>query len=97
MLTVGLYVRLEAKPGKEGELETFLRDALPLAKAELKTSVWYAVKFGPSTFAIFDGFENEEGREDHINGAIAAALMSKAGELLTVTPVIERWDVLGAK
>lgn len=97
MAHMGLFVRLDAKPGKEAALEKFLKDALPLAQAEAGTPVWYAVKFGPSSFAIFDAFQTEEGREAHLNGPIAAALMQNADTLLATPPVIERWDTLATK
>jgi quinol monooxygenase YgiN len=97
MVNVGLFVRLEAKPGKEDELEAFLRGGLTLAQDEQQTVVWYALRFGPSTFGIFDAFAGEEGRQAHLNGRIAAALMEKASELLAQAPDIERVDVLEAK
>jgi quinol monooxygenase YgiN len=97
MTKLGLFVRLEAKPGKEATLEDFLRSALPLAQAETRTPVWYAVKFGPSSFAIFDAFANDEDRNAHLNGVIAAELMKRADELLAKAPVIEQWDALGVK
>jgi len=97
MVKVGLYVRLEARPGKERELEAFLKGALPLAVDEPATVAWFAVKFGPSTFAVFDVFEGDAGRDAHMKGPIAAALMAKAGELLAAAPNIEKHDVLGAK
>ena len=97
MVHVALLVRLEAKPGKEQLLAEFLTSALPLANAEPQTTVWFALKIGPSTFGIFDAFPNEAGREAHLNGPIAAALMAKAGELLAQAPTIERVDVLAAK
>jgi quinol monooxygenase YgiN len=90
-------VRLEARPGKERELEEFLKGALPLAIDEPATLAWFAVRFGPSTFAIFDVFESEKGRDAHLSGRIAAALMAKAGELLAAAPNIEKHDVLAAK
>ena len=94
---VGLWVRLEAKPGKEQAVADFLRAGLPLAQQEPATVAWFAVKLGPSTFAIFDVFPNDAGRQAHLNGPIATALMSKAGELLAQPPSIENTDVLGAK
>ena len=97
MVRVGLFVRLEAKPGKEAELAGFLEAGLALANAEDQTPVWFAVRFGPSTFAIFDAFADEQGRVAHLGGAIAEALMARADELLAEPPVIERHDVLGAK
>jgi len=90
-------VRLEAKPGKEDELETFLKSGLELAEQEPDTTVWFAIRLGPSTFGIFDAFSNEAGRQAHLNGRIAAALMEKAPELLAQPPTIEQVDVLAAK
>ena len=97
MVKVGVFVRLEAKPGKEQELEGFVKGALPLAREEPGTTAWFAVKLGPSTFAIFDVFEEEAGRQAHLEGRIAAALMAKADELLASPPNIEKHDVLAAK
>jgi quinol monooxygenase YgiN len=97
MVKLGLYVRLEAKAGRETDVESMLREALPLADEEEQTVVWFAVRFGPSTFAIFDAFEDDEGREAHLQGKIAATLMEKAPELLAEQPAIERFDVLAAK
>ena len=96
-LTVGLSVRLEAKPGRERDLEALLRGAAPLADAEPATLVWLAIKLGPATFGIFDAFPNDAGREAHLAGRIAAALGEHASTLLAVPPVIERIDVLAAK
>jgi quinol monooxygenase YgiN len=97
VVTVALLVRLEAKAGKEKDVETFLRAGLPLAQAEPATTAWFAIRLGPSTFGIFDAFPDESGRAAHLNGPIAAALMAKAGDLLSKPPVIERVDVLAAK
>ncbi len=97
MLKLALFVRLEAKPGQETALEQFLKSALPLANAEQATPVWFALKFAPSTFGIFDAFTDEAGRQGHLNGAIAAALMAKADELLAAPPKIEAVDLLAAK
>lgn len=97
MPKVALYVRLEAKAGKEQELKKFLESALPLAVQEPNTPVWFALQFGRSSFGIFDAFPNEDGRQAHLNGPIAAALMAKADELLAARPMIEEVDVLAAK
>ena len=97
MSGVALLVRLEAKPGKEKEVEAFLRGGLPLAQQEPATITWFAIRIGPSTFGIYDTFPNEAGRQAHLSGPIAAALMAKAGELLSQPPVIEKVDVLAAK
>ena len=97
MLSVGLFVRLEAKSGKEDDLAAFLKQGLELANQETTTPLWFAVKLGPSTFAIFDAFSDESGRQAHLTGPIAAALMAQAPHLLAAAPVIERFDVIGAK
>jgi quinol monooxygenase YgiN len=97
MVRVALFVRLEAKPGKENEVESFLKSGLALANQEAGTTVWFALKFGPSTFGIFDAFADDSGRKAHLNGPIAAALMAKASELLAQSPKIEQVDVLAAK
>lgn len=97
MVKVALYVRLDAKPGKEAEVETFLRGGLPIVQQEPGTTTWYAIKMGPSTFGIFDTFADEAGRQAHLSGKVAAALMAKAPELLSKAPVIEKIDILAAK
>jgi quinol monooxygenase YgiN len=88
---------LEAKPGKEKEVEEFLKSALPLAQQETQTTTWYAVKLGPNRFGIFDTFKDEAGRSAHLNGAIAKALMAKADELLAKPPQIEQLEILAVK
>ena len=97
MLSVGLFVRLEAKPGKENDLAAFLKQGLALANQETTTPVWFAVRFGPATFAIFDSFNDEAGRQAHLTGPIAQALMAKAPELLAAMPTIEKWETIGVK
>jgi quinol monooxygenase YgiN len=97
MIKTALFVRLEAKPGKEEDVANFLKSGLPLAEQEPATLAWFAIRLGPSTFAIFDAFPDEAGRQAHLNGQIAAALMAKAGELLAQPPSIEKADVLAAK
>jgi quinol monooxygenase YgiN len=97
MVTVGLYVRLEAKPGKEAEVEKLLKGSLPIVQEELGTTVWFGIRLGPSTFGIFDAFPDEKGREAHLSGRIAAALMARAPDLLAKAPVIEKVDILAAK
>lgn len=97
MVKVGLLARLEAKAGKEAEVEELLKGALPLAEEEAETTVWFAIRIGPSTFGIFDAFESDSGRQAHLAGRIAAALMAKAPELLSQPPVIENVDVLAVK
>jgi quinol monooxygenase YgiN len=97
MLKLGLFARLEAKPGKEQELASFLQQGLQLANQETTTPLWFALRIGPTTFAIFDAFNDETGRQAHLNGPIAKALMAHAPSLLAAPPVIERLEVLGAK
>ncbi|HEX6364385.1 MAG TPA: antibiotic biosynthesis monooxygenase [Albitalea sp.] len=97
MVKVALLARLEAKPGKENEVARFLEGALPLANQEAATTVWFALRLGPSTFGIFDAFADDTGRQAHLNGPIAAALMAKASELLAKPPQIDQVDVLAAK
>jgi quinol monooxygenase YgiN len=97
MLTVGLFARLDARPGKEDELGSFLKQALELANQEATTPLWFALRLAPTTFAIFDAFADEAGRQNHLNGPIAKALMTQAANLLATPPVIERLEVLGAK
>ena len=97
MVTVALLVRLEAKPGKEKDVEAFLKSGLPLAQAEPATTAWFALKLGPKTFGIFDAFPDDSGRQAHLSGPIAAALMAKAGDLLAQPPNIEKVDLLATK
>lgn len=97
MVNVALSVRLEAKPGKEQEVENFLRDGLAIVEQEPATTAWFAIRLGPSTYGIFDAFPDEAGRQAHLAGQVAAALMAKAPELLSQPPVIEKIDVLAAK
>lgn len=99
MSKVALYVPLEAAPGMEEEVATFLRSALPLVEAEPETRTWYAIQEGPSRFAIFDTFDSETGREAHLRGEVAQALMQKVeeGRLFAKPPEIFRLDVLASK
>lgn len=97
MVKLGLYVRLDAKPGKEQEVEAFLKQGGSMAQEEAQTAAWFAIRMGPSTFGIFDVFEDESGREAHLNGKIAAALMARADELLAQPPKIEKIDVIASK
>src|SRR5262245_53643439 len=97
MVTVSLFVRLEAKPGKENEVAAFLKQGLELANQEKTTPIWFALRLGPSTFGVFDAFRDEQGRQNHLNGPIAQALMAQASAMLATPPTIERVEVLGAK
>jgi quinol monooxygenase YgiN len=94
---VALFVRLEAKPGKEKEVEDFLRGGLQIVQGEPATIAWFAIRFGKSSFAIFDAFPDEAGRQAHLTGQVAKALMAKAPDLLAKPPSIEKVDVLAAK
>jgi len=96
-IRVGLYVRLKAKPGQEAAVATFLKNALPIVEREPATLTWYALRLGPTTFGIYDTFPDDQGREAHLAGQVAAALMQKAPELLASPPVIQKIDVLAAK
>lgn len=97
MTKFALYVPLKAKPGKETEVADFLRSALPLVEAEPGTVSWYAIEEGPSSFAIFDTFDDEDGREAHLSGKVAAALMAKADDLLETPPQIYKLGILADK
>jgi quinol monooxygenase YgiN len=97
MVTVGLLVRLVAKPGKEAEVTSFLEEGLALVNQEPATVAWFAIRLGPSEFGIFDAFPGEEGRAAHLSGAVASALMGKADELLAEAPDIHQVDVLADK
>lgn len=97
MVKVALFVRLEAKPGKEQEVADFLRGGLAIVQEEPATTHWYALQMGPSTFGIFDTFPDDAGRQAHLNGKVAAALMAKAGDLFSQPPSIEKVDLLAVK
>ncbi len=97
MAKVALYVPLEAKPGKEKEVADFLKSALPLVEAEPGTVSWFAIQEGPTSFAIFDTFDDEASRDAHLNGKVAAALMAKADVLLAKQPQIFKIDILAQK
>jgi quinol monooxygenase YgiN len=92
-----LLARVEARNGKEKEVEDFLKSVLPLAQAEPATVRWYGLKINENTFGIFDTFETEDGRSKHLQGAIAKALMANATELLAKEPLIEFVDLLAVK
>lgn len=97
MTKFALYVPLEAKPGKEQAVADFLRGGLPLVEAEPGTVAWFGVQTGPSSFAIFDAFPDEEGRDAHLSGRVAAALMERADELFASPPQISKLNVLASK
>jgi quinol monooxygenase YgiN len=97
MIKLALFVKLEAKHGKAEEVENFLRGGLPLVEQEPATLAWFGIRLGPTTFGIFDVFPDESGRQAHLAGKVAAALMAKAPELFAQPPVIEKADVLAVK
>jgi quinol monooxygenase YgiN len=96
-VNVALYVALEAKPGKEEAVAEFLRQGRALVDAEPATIAWFGIRLGPSSFAIFDAFPDDAGRQAHLAGKVAAALMAKAGDLLAQPPSIKKADVLASK
>jgi quinol monooxygenase YgiN len=96
-MKLALFARLEAKPGKEQEVAEFLQQGLALANQEATTLLWFALRVGPTTFAIFDTFGDEAGRQRHLGGPIAQALMARASDLFAAPPAIEPLEVLGAK
>lgn len=97
MSKLALFARLEAKPGKEKEVEDFLRSGLAIVQEEPGTITWYAIKLGDSSYGIFDTFEDEDGRKAHLSGKVAEALMAKASELFSKEPSIEKAEVLASK
>jgi quinol monooxygenase YgiN len=97
MSKLAIWAQLEAKPGKEKELEQFLKSAQPLAEREPGTVTWYAIKMGPGKYGIFDTFADENGRNAHLNGEIAKALFAKAEELLAQPPKIDKPEILASK
>ena len=97
MESIGLLVKLEARPGKEADAEAFLKSAQPLALDEKATLKWYATKIGPGKFGIFDTFANEAGRNAHMTGEIAKALTARASEVFAVPPQVQKWRSLQAQ
>ncbi|HSU76902.1 MAG TPA: antibiotic biosynthesis monooxygenase [Burkholderiales bacterium] len=97
MIKLALFARLEAKPGKEAAVADFLAAGLALAREEATTPIWFALRLSPTTFGVFDAFNDEAGRQAHLAGPIARALMAKAPELFASPPSIEKIEVLGLK
>lgn len=97
MVTVGLLVQVEAKPGKEDEVAEFFKGGLSIVQDEPATTAWFAIRLGPARFGIFDVFPDDSGRQAHLNGRLAAALMAKASDLFIQAPSIEPVDVLSSK
>jgi quinol monooxygenase YgiN len=94
MERLAILVTLQAKPGKEQAVEAFLKSALPLVQSEPGTISWYALRVGPSRFAIFDTFADQDSRKAHLSGAVAAALLASADDLFTLAPAIEQPEIL---
>ena len=97
MITCGLFVRLEAKPGKERAVADFLAAGLEMTNREATTPIWFALQLSPTTFGVFDAFAREEDRQTHLAGNMANALMSRVDELLARPPSIEFLDILAMK
>ena len=97
MIKLALFARLEAKPGKEAAVADFLETGLALARKEATTPIWFALRLSPTTFGVFDAFHDEAGRQTHLSGPIAQALLAKAPELFASPPSIEPIEVLGLK
>ena len=97
MAKFGLLATLEAKAGKEEEVDQFLRSARALVEQEPGTVSWYAVRMGHTKFGIFDTFDDEAGRKAHLSGKVAEALFAKASELFSQTPQVEQLDILAEK
>lgn len=97
MKKLGLLATVKVKKGKESEVKDFLANAVEAAREEKETVTWYSFQIDESTFGIFDTFENEDGREAHLNGKIAKALMKNASELFTEGPIIKKIDIISSK
>jgi quinol monooxygenase YgiN len=97
MVKLAFFARFEAQSGKEEAVAKFLETALDMARKEPTTRSWYALRLSPTTFGVFDTFDDEDGRQKHLNGPIAQALMAKAPELFSSPPSIEPVELLGAK
>jgi quinol monooxygenase YgiN len=97
MPKLAIWAELKAKPGKEAEVEAFLKSAQPLAESEAQTITWYAVKLGAGSYGIFDTFADEAGRNTHLAGEIAKALFARASELFREAPQVSKPEVLAAK
>jgi quinol monooxygenase YgiN len=96
-VTKGLWVPLEAKPGKEEDVARFLESGRSLAEEEPATIAWFAVRLNSSQFAIFDVFPDDSGRQAHLSGRVAEALMAEADDLLARPPEIQQTDVVASK
>jgi quinol monooxygenase YgiN len=96
MLSLGLLVRVEAKPGKEKEVAAFLMQGLQMVRQETGNPLWLPLRLGSSTFGVFDAFHDEPARQAHLDGPIAKALMAQTPNLVA-PPSIEKLEILGAK
>ena len=97
MVSVGFLIRLHAKPGQEQAVAAFLDGAVPIVEGEPATTAFFAIRFGPSEFGIFNAFPDDAGRQAHVTGRAAAALFAQAGALLTEAPAIEPVEIIGSK
>jgi len=97
MVTVGLWVPLEAKPDKGNAVRQFLEGGRAVVNEEPATTAWFAVQLGPTSFAIFDVFPDDAGRQAHLAGKVAAALMAQAPDLLATPPQINQLEVIAEK
>jgi quinol monooxygenase YgiN len=97
MAKLALYVPLKAKPGKEAEVEAFLKQGAQMAEDEAGTVTWYGLKEDEGLYSVFDTFDDEAGRDAHLNGPIAKALMAKAAELFAEPPKIHRITLIAKK
>jgi quinol monooxygenase YgiN len=94
---LGVLARLEAKGGQSEALAAFLEKGREIAAAEEGTVTWYAFRLGENSFGIFDTFEDESGREAHINGEIPQALAQVGPDLLAADPDIQLVEVIAVK
>ncbi len=97
MIKLALFARIEAKPGKEAAVAQLLEGGLAMAREEATTPIWFALRLSPTTFGVFDAFHDEKGRQRHLSGPIAQALVANAPELFAGPPSIEPIEVLGLK
>jgi quinol monooxygenase YgiN len=96
-MKIGLLARIEAKPEYAEQVEKMLTDAVALAEHEQYTITWYSFRQDATTFGVFDTFNDEDGRNGHLQGQIAAALMGAAETMLSSAPVITPVDLLSVK
>jgi len=97
MAKQALFVLLKAKPGKEHDVESFLKEGASMSLDEPQTVTWYGLKMGPGVYGVFDTFDDEAGRDAHMNGEIAKALMAQASELFSNELKIEQIEILAGK